>query len=642
MSSGSHQLGYGAFARTWRGRTTPYDISAHEGAEIAAGLPWTTADVVNELRRRAEYQIGLRELVVDYYRVGHSFAYELPIERLTSGLPQGILGDVPYPWRTWLGWELEERWYTFSIATRTLDQADGQRSDDVLALDLEALGRWPDYNGDDGAASLITGSLAGVLAEVLRAGKAHQAGVVGAASAVGSRLMGETVWPWFQAKFTERPPYQRHYLFNIRCIVLFQAAQLATAISHERAATLQQAALDLYRAWIAHRLAQPSLTEGPAYDGYLLDAMTRWLEARPDRDDLLSSGQDALLALLPSWAAQSLPGRPDLLVPLGDVEAEMTHWAGVAMRVCQWFGGDDHRAWLRQFPLTRLPANALGYAAEMAAESPEQMSQGVVTDLTKGRHQAPSCVTIRTGGGSDDLVAAVSAPQYPLNHLHLDGGHVVVAWEGRTWITDPGYQQYRESEEREYTIGPDAHNAPVIDGHGQDTQATLVEPEGDLGQRTASATPLHVGVNLTSCYGSLSGATRVRRDVWLSGRESVVLVRDEFTGFAEATEIRTSWLGGAGLAWAFVDGWARLSDGRHVLWFTSLENDLQGDQVTRHPGSRGPVHLRQVITTDGVYHQSWWVFATDAGRSWSPPRARLSDAVGSLPTADLAPADLLV
>ncbi|MCS7305654.1 MAG: hypothetical protein NZ602_11185 [Thermoguttaceae bacterium] len=48
-------------------------------------------------------------------------------------------------------------------------------------------------------------------------------------------------------------------------------------------------------------------------------------------------------------------------------------------------------------------------------------------------------------------------------------------------------------------------------------------------------------------------------------------VRDTLRGFQAGAEVQTHWLVGDGLAWAFSEGRARLSDGKHILWIEPLQ-----------------------------------------------------------------------
>lgn len=226
--------GYGSFARVWQGRPVRYDVSSHEGAAMStAGGRWSAEEVQAELERRVDHHARQQQLIVDYYRVGHTFALQLPIRRLPDRLPHGILGDVAYPWRTWLGWALEERWNTLAAAASS-SGAQAEPAGELLSRELGALAEWETYDGDDGSASLVTGSIAGILASILEHSDHHRADVAAGAQAAAGRLVDESLWPWFVEKFGDRTPKGRGKLANIRCITLFQGAQLAAAVSHSR------------------------------------------------------------------------------------------------------------------------------------------------------------------------------------------------------------------------------------------------------------------------------------------------------------------------------------------------------------------------------------------------------------------------
>ena len=51
-----------------------------------------------------------------------------------------------------------------------------------------------------------------------------------------------------------------------------------------------------------------------------------------------------------------------------------------------------------------------------------------------------------------------------MGHLQCDTGSLVVGTRGRWVVSDPGYQQYMQKQERVFTLGVSSHNAPVING----------------------------------------------------------------------------------------------------------------------------------------------------------------------------------
>ncbi len=56
---------------------------------------------------------------------------------------------------------------------------------------------------------------------------------------------------------------------------------------------------------------------------------------------------------------------------------------------------------------------------------------------------------------------------------------------------------------------------------------------------------------------------RVQRNLWLA-RDGGPVVRDALVALGPNPDAVTHLLGGTHLAWAFVEGWVRLSDGQRV------------------------------------------------------------------------------
>ncbi len=73
----------------------------------------------------------------------------------------------------------------------------------------------------------------------------------------------------------------------------------------------------------------------------------------------------------------------------------------------------------------------------------------------------------------------------------------MIGRRGRWILSDPGYQQYMPGAEREFTIGPAAHNYPVIDGINQTAKA---------GRRLALDAPA-----LTACHPEKPALQRMRK-----------------------------------------------------------------------------------------------------------------------------------
>lgn len=588
------------------------------------------AAVAAELERRVQAYLTRTEIEINYYRIGYRLSFSLPVAARPTDLPVGVLGsDRPYPWLIWLGWELEERWRVFALAIRVASDwgisANLDRVHRALTDELIGLSRWESYDADYNGAGLVTSSMAAVCNEIVRYRDHHRPETVTAAENVGNRILDESVAPWYAETWHGIDPagLGPDGLHNIRCITLLRAAQLADALSHPATAGYQSKAYRLYRAWLAARADPEPMTEGTAYDGFLLDSLTDWLADRPDADELRAQGRAALSAFPVIAAALTLPGRPERQAPIGDVEPEMTQWASAALRLRSWYPETAAATTaLGAFPITHLAGWALPFAPGPAAnDEPPELEAGPPGAGPLGVALQPATATLRRGWSPADPLVAVSAARTPAGHLQTDGGTLVLGRNGRWWITDPGYQQYRQGSERDFTIGPQSHNAPVINGKAQTIRNVVARP--------CAGPDLRVELDLTGCYSDLGPGARVARTVLLG--DCAVLVTDRFGGLGGA-DLQTHWHADAELAWSFVEGVARLTDGACVLWLAGATSagrlTFGADQLTRHPGTSGPLRLspRTVINADGFV--AWWAFLFSDDLSWSVPTHRLDHLLG--------------
>ncbi len=603
-----------------------YDTAIFELSErVRAGLhAWSPEDLRATLAERAAWEKAQRELHVYYYRINHLMAFPLPLAQRPAQMPAGIPQLKWYPWLIWLVWVLEERWGTLYSAWRHLGDAEAGR---LLQTELAALNGWESFYNWNGEVGLPTGHLAGCLVRFLSSDEGWDKALWHQAFAAAQRMLEEAIWPWFEATWTAERELAPHAIHNIPVIALVRGAQLArfAGSPHVDTAAMETRAQDALRAWWRHRRnTQAPHTEGVSYDGFLMESFTEWLDGLPERAALLEEGRDAFASLIRQWVYSTLPGRPDLHAPLGDVEGEMPFWIACMLRMLGWYGPDADFGpglWLVQrMDPVRLPAAALAWALEHAPAA------AVVPTPPEAAPQAvANAAVLRSGWDSADVLALVGMSRSGMSHLHNDGGQLILGWHNRFWITDPGYQQYRPGEERDFSIGHAAHNAPVIGGIVQtrrDLRLVDLSCERDGRQ--------HVTLDLTGCYEGLPQAAQVTRQVWLfppaAGGGFTVLVRDTIQGIAPGTEIHTHWQGGAQLAWAFIHTWARLSDGQRALWIgtwpghsvpNAPESDLSA-MLERHPGSRGPLTLvhAALLPDSGV---RWWLFQGDPALNWTPP-----------------------
>ena len=586
-----------------------YDTSAYELApEFRLQVqPWSVADLKNAFRQRVALEKQRREFDVDYYRIGYTLSFPLPLSMRPKPqeLPGGILKST-YPWMIWLSWDLEERWRLLDLARR---QFGDREAGALLQRELAALSTWDRFCENDGAIGLATAHIAASLSLALEDTSKWDPELLKQTRNAAEALLDRDAWPWFQKQWPERP-LTPDRIGNIPVITLVRSAQLARVVSSPHEQAFETRACEVLHAWGRFRLGSQHHTEGAAYDGYLLDSVTEWLAGLSDRDELLQECRLAFRSQADQWMNLTLPGRPDLQAALGDVEPEMTFWASVLMRLADWYQWSDSQWLLRRFPVQRMRAACLAAALDQKPTGSARLEAP-----RSGPRELPNALTLRTGWEEQDLLTVVGLSRSAMGRLHADGGHLILGWGGRFWITDPGYQQYRPGEERDYTLGTQAHNPPVIGGVAQTERTGQLERlEIDLHGWQ------HAAVDLSHCYRGLPAGASVRRDVWLvneGGR--AVVVRDTFDSLGTNVEVKTSWQVGAHLAWAFRTGWARLSDGQRALWVGTDPGELDASLLTRHPGTRGGLTLTHTARLLEGRGTRWFVFCCDPSGGWQPP-----------------------
>ncbi len=550
---------------------------------------WDHDQLLAEVERRGGAASAATELLVDYYRIGYRLSWALPVDSRPERFPAPIPGIPRYPWQVWFGWQLEERWAELHNAGRL----------DRLLDELTRLDGWSTFVADDGRAGLVTACIARWLSRGLVIAADDQA-ATDRLTVTADRLVTESLLPRYRAERDDPPSDDFRTLQNIRLIPLFSAGRLAAEIDHPGLGEIRELADGAVRLWLDSR--RTGYTEGVGYDGYLIDHLLEWLAVAPD-----AAATEEIHRAARSWVWTTVPGRPGIQAPIGDVEPEMTQWLTVIAAIAGPTGDHELATWCRTVPLAELPSAALtamrSWPPALWESFPEPVEGQPRAGLTAGGRQQAAVALRRSltdHPDDDQVLVAVSAPRVEVGHLHRDAGHLVLGWRGSCWLTDPGYQQYRAGEERAFTLDEQAHNVPVIDGVGQSSRQASVQ----------SSTATEVVVDLSACYPDTPS---VRRTVRVDG--SMILVRDEIEPVA-GTDVATHWLVPAQLSWQFVDGWARLSDGRgSVVWFGRDGDPLGPDQLTRHAGSRGPLTLTVPSSTG----RTDWLIVLDPTAGWQPP-----------------------
>jgi len=565
------------------------------GSKSPAAPKSASTDAVRaELLRRAEFHLRQPRLVVDYYRVGRKLAYPLPVPSLS--LPEVVVpGIKSYPWATWMLWTLEERVLALGWAAEWLQHGESQRS---AAADLQALASWPDYRQYGGpdlssahAARILWTACTrwhwpseGLRRELREACRRHAESVATSSNnRYGSVRNKSDV---FGAKSPQA------LLHNIPLIGTIGAALTAKVSDHPASATLNERVAALFGAILD--LRAEGFSEGVGYDGYVLDFVADWLAtlSEPERACFLDHASfDQYLEESYRLAA---PGALADVAELGDVEPREMPFHLSAQAKLLAFRPNQLRAWLLAgCPLDRLRTDGLAAIGRSGSDP-------VAKAPSAGALDAHYAAVLRSGWQADDLAVAMSCSRSTMGHLQNDSGTLVIGSGGKWWISDPGYQQYQPGEERDFTVGPTAHNAPVIQGRPiaskRPRRLALESPTADLH---------YLAVDLTECYPALTGLKRIVRHVWLAGRDLVV-VADQSQA-EQALPLTYHWHGHPEAAWWIDDNGASLTlDGRQ-LWIASPQARLAAADLRRLPGSRG--QLTAICSLESSGPAVWWVFA---------------------------------
>ncbi|HSB15861.1 MAG TPA: heparinase II/III family protein [Bryobacteraceae bacterium] len=557
------------------------------------------------MRRRAASYAGQQRLVVDYYRIRRRLAFPLPLRSaVLPSVPVPTISD--YPWTVWLLWELEERVNSLGWAAEWFGNPEYVR---LAARDLEALSEWPKFRqyeqpdlGAGHAGRLLWSALTkwrwpdAELRKKLRAACVRHVEEVAPAS--DSHYRGIRT----RQDLLSQPDVPR-WLHNIPLIGTVGAALAAAAAGHPARAALNQRIQAIMGAILDFR--NTGYTEGVAYDGYILDFVADWLEALPlnERKEILEHPH--LKHFLEESYMLSAPGAMEQVAELGDVEPREMPFHFSAQAKLASLQADPLRAWyLERWRSEWIRADALG-ALRASASLPRRVAPEA------GALNAHYALVLRTGWESEDLAAAVSCSNSPMGHLQLDNGTVVIGTRGRWILSDPGYQQYMQDIEREFTIGPAAHNYPLINGIAQDRKMPRLMRLGKTGDVLSAA------VELAGCYPPAAKVRSVVRTVWVSKR-NLVVVADHVEGESVET-LSYHWHAHPEAALWPQDGAVLLHTPEAELWLASPQVPLSDDAIRRLPGSRG-----QLTVVAGVAPAPpvvWWVFALGG----APPRVEVSD-----------------
>ncbi len=559
------------------------------GAAARRGPAMSVEAVEAELRQRARQEAARTRLPVHYYRIRSRLSYPLPVAGLDD--PALNVTTIPkYPWATWLTWTLENRINALGWAAQLLSDDDAAKA---CAADLAALAAWPAYT-----AYYLSAGHAG---RMLWRGSTWTWPDAATKQTVadGARRHVEELLPQLRKNYGEvmtteqilaRTEPSEALLHNIPLIGTIGTALAARVSGHEATDELDRRIAGIYGAILAKR--EQGHTEAISYDGYILDFLADWLSVAPDPIRRPILDHPRLRDILDESYMLAAPGSAEVHAPFADNEDRNMpfHLSGLAK--LEAIESDPTRAWhLSRVRPDWMTSSGLGAVHPIAADL---AARGKVPEA--GAQNAHYALVLRSGYAPTDRAVAISCTNSPMNHLPPDNGTIVIGSHGQWIVTDPAYQQYQEGEERVFTIGATAHNAPVLGGKAttkKEPNRLALESNGDT---------LHAAIDLTACYPPEANAQKVIRHTWLDG--DLVVVADEIQ--SGAPTVAWHWHGNTEAAWWVEGGAALIHLGQDPLWVQSPGVELKGEMVQRLPGTTGPLSL--VVERQEIPPVAWWIF----------------------------------
>ncbi|HUU26521.1 MAG TPA: heparinase II/III family protein [archaeon] len=576
-------------------------------AGIKAGINTLREQAERVIQKRASLYAPQKFLVVDYYRIYRKLAYPLPVRRIDHP-PITVESISPYPWEIWMTWDLEERINSLGWAGEWFGDPQ-YRS--LVQTDLKALAGWPSYNVWE-SPHLSIGHAVRIMAGAYRSWSWLDPELKKDIERACARVVDNHA-DWFKRTRMNltsvdqimNSPDRGSLTHNIPVIANLALCMAARLSGHPLREALERHSLALILAEL--ELRKNGTTEGVSYDGYILDFVADWLEEadpesrsavldRPELDEMLN--QSVILAV---------PGDILQFAPFNDVEPrEMPFHASAHAKFARlrW---NPRSAWY----LDRFPADC--FRSDALAELHGLEMQGAPEPPVPGALEGLYSLVLRSGWETEDLAVAISASNSLSGHIQKDNGSLVIGTRGFWLIDDPGYQQYVQGEEREFTLGPTAHNYPVVNWQTQKVSEVKRLACSDMGHSL-----LYAALDITGGYDPSLSLTRVTRQVWMSNK-NLVVVADRVIG-PGVRNIGYCWHAHPKAALWVEDGACLIHLDSADLWVQCPGRPLNGSEIKRLPGTRGQVSIHTVLET-GKDSCIWWIF----NLSDSPARYTVGD-----------------
>lgn len=533
------------------------------------------------IRQRAARELSRRQVCVDYYRIDQKLYYPIPVRAFPEKASR-VAGLPDYPYAIWLLWALEER----ILALGWKAHFDGDVSAaKAAALDLRALGGWQRFR-EVARPDLCVAHCSRLLRAAAhwnwpdKSLKRHMRDALRRLTddslAILEPLGAETVEALLASDTS---------LANIPVIGMLGLSLAARACRHPQADMLWQRAALMAEAWLENGCA--GNIEGVCYDGYTADFLMDWLVQAPARTRQRLLAHPRLAWTLDEIACLGSPQRPENIALIGDVEPfQMRFHYSFAVKYSA-LGGTGPAGgipWPRN-PYEFLRCDALPVYATLRLPRRKAPQRGM----------ADAHYAIALNDPQNALKTVVSWSHSNMGHMQPDAGSVVIA-RGADWlITDPGYRQYMPTPEKTFTLGPLAHNQPIINGYA--AQNRLVDR--DYVTRETD-TALQVEFDLSSLYPPGASVKHAKRTV--SSSASGVRIHDVLQA-KNIRQVEYCWHGHPDGYWRIEGGKASIILDGPGLGIECCGHEILPDELCSLPGARGHLSLHKIIRWRGPRQQ---------------------------------------
>ncbi len=524
---------------------------------------------------RATKELSLKRMIVDYYRVRYKVSYAIPVEGdFFLGWQIRISSLPEYLWSIWLLWRLEERFYT--LASKSINCVETQKQ---FTKELEVFSQWKTYRQLDNKADLSTGHSGRIFFTAYNKFEWLSASMREKLKEGAKRLVDESSHFPFQFYLgvdskdsllcSEKPWSKMHNIPLIGAIGVYLCMVIVDDDRKDKLLNILESVIEA----IMDFSHANDYSEGVAYDGYIFDFLVDLYPFMSKSLQEKLKSHPALKDILVQSYALSVPGDFAHVAEIGDVEPfEMTFHHSACLRWQAISPDPEVQFYLNRLDAKRLPSLALFDA----------IRSGVACEDKKpkiGFFKLPATVCLRSGWGESDYAVGISCSKSTAGHIQYDAGTLTFGTKGFWFLDDPGYQQYMNTSEREFTYSKTAHNCPLINDIGQTQKLIKLESKEE---KTNSCQAVF---DLSRCYEIEN--LECKRQVHLN-YDGQLTVIDRLN---QESDLTYYWHFNRNAGLYVEDGKLIVDINGTILTVSCLSAKIEGKHLLRMKGSRGQVTL---------------------------------------------------